>query len=284
MVFTKKELATFLYEQRRAFDIVRVVDVSMTRQYEISPDGELVPGQYECYAVWNKESRCENCISSKVFASKNRLTKFEFIDQDVYFVMALYAEIEWLPCVIEMVSKMTDETLFGAYGKNRFIRTIQDFNNKMYIDPLTGAYNRRYFEEQLRQLSGVNAMVMMDVDCFKSINDTYGHSAGDLILQSIVKIARSNMRSIDAVVRWGGDEFILLFQGITEKILEQKLETIREAVEGLRFDDQPQMKTSVSMGCIYASSAASCFEEADRALYEAKSKRNCCVIRSGWQA
>lgn len=279
MKFTKKELINFIAEQKRVFDIVRIVDVSMTKQYQINAEGEFISQEYQCYAVWNKNRRCENCISAKVFASKNRLTKFEFVEQDVYFVMALYVEVEEIPYVIEMVSKITDETLFGAYGKDRFILTIQDYNNKIYIDPLTGAYNRRYFEEQLKQLNGINAMIMLDVDCFKSINDTFGHSVGDMILQSIFKIARANMRSIDAVIRWGGDEFILLFQGITKRILEEKLEDIRKAVENISIDEHPQLKTSVSMGCVYANHATVFFEEADKALYEAKATRNFYVIK-----
>lgn len=276
MDLTKKELVNFIAEQKRVFDIVRIVDVSMTKQYQINADGEFISQEYQCYAVWNKNRRCENCISAKVFASKNRLTKFEFVEQDVYFVMALYVEVEEIPYVIEMVSKITDETLFGAYGKDRFIHTIQDYNNKIYIDPLTGAYNRRYFEEQLKQLKGINAMIMLDVDCFKSINDTFGHSAGDLTLQSITKIARAN---IDSVIRWGGDEFILLFHGITKRILEEKLEDIRKAVEKISVDELPQLKTSVSMGCVYTNHATAFFEEADKALYEAKAKRNCYVIK-----
>ena len=279
MKFTKKDLVNFITEQKRVFDIVRIVDVSMTKQYQINADGEFIPQKYQCYAVWNKNRRCENCISAKVFVSKNRLTKFEFVEQDVYFVMALYVEVEEIPYVIEMVSKITDETLFGAYGKDQFILTIQDYNNKIYIDPLTGAYNRRYFEEQLKQLNGINAMIMLDVDCFKSINDTFGHSVGDMILQSISKIACANMRSIDAVIRWGGDEFVLVFQGITKRILEEKLENIRKAVENISVDEQPQLKTSVSMGCVYANHATAFFEEADKALYEAKAKRNCYVVK-----
>ena len=130
-----------------------------------------------------------------------------------------------------------------------------------------------------KQLNGINAMIMLDVDCFKSINDTFGHSVGDMILQSISKIACANMRSIDAVIRWGGDEFVLVFQGITKRILEEKLENIRKAVENISVDEQPQLKTSVSMGCVYANHATAFFEEADKALYEAKAKRNCYVVK-----
>ncbi len=279
MQFTKKELINFITEQKRVFDIVRLVDVSMTIQYDIDEDANFVPKEYQCYAVWNKNSRCENCISSKAYACKGRLSKFEFVENEVYFVMALYVEVESVPYTIEMVTKINDDTLFGAYGKDDFILTIQNYNKKMYIDTLTGAYNRRYFDEQLKQLENVDAMILLDVDHLKNINDNFGHSMGDLLLQNIVRIVRDNMQFIDAIIRWGGDEFVLLFHDTSHDKLAQSLEAIRYAVESLRFNDFPELKASVSMGCIYSNKAVHHFDEADKALYEAKKSRNAYVIK-----
>lgn len=279
MIFTKEELRIFITEQNRIFDIVRLVDVSMTRQYTIDNNGEFIEAPYECYNVWNKKKRCDCCISSKVLLSKKQFTKFEFIGDDIYFVIALYVEVEGNEYSVELVAKFTDETLFAAYGKEEFARTIQSYNNKIYKDSLTNAYNRRYFEEQLKHLRGINAIVVLDLDDFKKINDTYGHIAGDEVLKEVVKVCDNNIRSVDVIVRWGGDEFVLLFLEIPEKIVQNKLEIIRKSINDIYFDKYQNLKILVSMGCVVTEHATNFFEEADQALYEGKKKGNSIVIR-----
>lgn len=274
MIFTKEELRIFITEQNRIFDIVRLVDVSMTRQYTIDNKGKFIEAPYECYNVWNKKKRCDCCISSKVLLSKKQFTKFEFIGDDIYFVIALYVEVEGNEYSVELVTKFTDETLFDAYGKEKFASTIQSYNNKIYRDSLTNAYNRRYFEEQLKQLRGINAIVVLDIDDFKKINDTYGHIVGDEVLKEVVKVCDNNIRSVDVIVRWGGDEFVLLFLEIPEKIVQNKLEIIRKSINDIYFDNYPNLKVFVSMGCVVTEHATDSFEEADKLLYNAKKDKN----------
>ena len=81
----------------------------------------------------------------------------------------------------------------------------------LYIDSLTGTYNRRYFEEYFQGEEDSEAVVVMDVDNFKRVNDHYGHYAGDCVLQSVAKTISSSIRKTDAVIRYGGDEFVILF-------------------------------------------------------------------------
>ena len=110
MKFTRNELLAFLKEQRKVFDIVRLVNVSLTTQYEITDVGELTQGPYQCYTVWNKEKRCENRVSAKAFAIKGKLTKFEFVNNDVYFVTSIYTEVEGTPYMPEMADKKLYES------------------------------------------------------------------------------------------------------------------------------------------------------------------------------
>ena len=164
---TKTETMELIRHLQVVFDLVRLVDAAVTTQYSLNDRGELEAEPYRCYAVWNKTDRCENCIAAKAVAQKGKLTKFEFIGREIYHVMAMYLEIEGAPFVLEMVSRVTDDALFGAYGQNKFAEAINSYNQRLYIDPLTGAYNRRYYEDQMAVLGSSRAAAIMDVDDFK---------------------------------------------------------------------------------------------------------------------
>lgn len=209
---TKKEVLSLFKELRKIFDIVRLVDSTINVEYSVNDNGEILAEPYKCYSVWNKGSRCENCVSAKAFIKKSKLTKFEFIDKEAYFVVAMYIEVDECPYILEMVSKVSDETLFGAYGRDKFMQTISEHNRKMYIDSLTGAYNRLYYEEQIIGLHNISAVAMADVDDFKEINDKFGHMACDAALKEIVRVMFENIDENDAVVRYGGDEFIIVYK------------------------------------------------------------------------
>lgn len=272
---TLEEVGALCQSLEMMFDLVRLVDVSMTTQYSVTPFGDLQRAPYACYAVWNRSKRCENCVSARAFAQKRKMTKFEFIDKDAYFVVAQYVEVEGDPYVLEAVTMVSDETLLGAYGKNSFIHTINEYNKKLYTDPLTGAYNRQYFTEQLSGLPKINAVAMVDVDLFKQINDTYGHAVGDVVLTEVVSRIQDLIRESDAVIRYGGDEFLLTFHGIKAQVLPERLESIRRAVENLRLEEYPELRVTLSIGAVFRGErAADYLEEADKALYQAKTERN----------
>jgi len=272
---TKTEVKELMGQLEIVFDMVRLVDVTVTTQYALNGQGELAPEPYRCYAVWNKASRCENCISAKAFARKGKLTKFEFIGHEVYHVVAMYLEVEDVPFVLEMVSHITDEALFGAYGQSEFVETINSYNRRLYVDPLTGAYNRRYYEDQLVALEQDRSAAIMDVDDFKGINDTYGHPVGDLALKAIVRAALSCVRSTDTVVRYGGDEFLILFHNIPRDIFGARLETIRQSVRGIVLEECPELRLSVSIGGVcQAGAGQKILRRADELLYQAKKEKN----------
>lgn len=280
MVLSKKELLTFFNEQLKIFDIVRLVDVSLTTAYLLSQEGEMVAEPYQCYAVWNKKERCENCISAKAYAIKGQLSKFEFVKDEVYFVISSYSVIEGKEYMIEMVTKLNDDTLFGTYGRSSFIDSIESYNKKLYIDALTGAYNRYYYDEQLSALNRLNAMVLVDIDDFKSINDNCGHLTGDYVLKQVVGTMRDSIRPSDAIVRLGGDEFLLVFRDISKEALIEKLETIKHAITNISVPNSSKLNTSVSMGAIYAiNPPLNLFDLADKSLYEAKKHKNCIVFK-----
>ena len=264
---------------REAFDIVRLVDVKKTVVLSFSENGEFTESPYECFAVWNKHSRCENCISAKAYAARAEMTKFEFLDEQVCFVMARYVVVENIACILEMVKFMDDNMLFGAYGKSDFIDKITSYNAKIYTDSLTGAYNRRYFDEQLSGLQPISAVASLDIDCFKTVNDTFGHAGGDAALKTLAAVLKGNVRSADAVIRLGGDEFLIVFQGMHEENLFGKLDALRAAVEDARIPEYPALRITVSIGGFYCEGAEGDFVKiSDGRLYEAKKTKNTVVV------
>lgn len=272
---TRDEMKVLVSQLKKVFDIVRLVDVSMTTQFSINNMGEIVKEPYYCYSVWNKSRRCENCISAKAFAQKNKMTKFEFLENDVYYVVSMYIEVDEVAFMLEMVSKITDDTLFGAYDKDDFMESISDYSNKLYVDPLTGAYNRRYYEEQLSGLTNIYAVAMLDVDNFKTINDTYGHQAGDLALRFVVDTVFEHIDSTDAVIRYGGDEFFIVFRNLTEETFADRLDKIRETINKTSFQEDTVIDLSVSIGGVYCfKKTMDVIRKADEMLYKAKEKRN----------
>ena len=109
----------------------------------------------------------------------------------------------------------------------------QKLKEELYRDPLTGAYNRRYYEEVVRKIIGPAGVALLDVDDFKICNDTYGHHAGDMALKTAANAIQSRIRKSDLLIRCGGDEFLLVLPGIPGDFLRTKLEQICTAVQML---------------------------------------------------
>ncbi len=175
---------------------------------------------------------------------------------------------------------VTDHVLFGALGKEHLIEAITHHNDMLFKDVLTGAYNREYYEEQMQALKHFSAFAMIDVDNFKRINDTYGHQAGDAALRAVVDRLKENVRSTDAVIRYGGDEFLVIFRDMLPSVLPGKLETLRAAIEASSVARYPRLSVTVSIGgCCTEDADVDRLAIADRRLYKAKETKNavCCT-------
>ena len=277
---TKSEVRELMRQLAFVFDRVRLVDASVETQFFLNEQGELEAEPYRCHQEREEGLRCGNCLSELTFQRRGRLAKFEFSQDDVAHLMAKYVEVDGRPFVLEMMNCITDGVLFGAKGKNEFAEAITNYNRKLYVDPLTGAYNRQYYEEQLRELRGNDAVAMLDLDDFKSINDTRGHSVGDAALRAVIGAVIQCVRGTDEVIRYGGDEFLLVFRNIPRKAFAARLEQIRQTVENLTLEDQPNLRLSVSIGGVYRQGPVKeRVQEADTLLYQAKNVKNCICLK-----
>lgn len=265
------EARVLLQYLNKVFDVVRLVDATKNCQVNIDEAGNHQDSEYRCYDMWSKEDRCENCISAKCMSSKGSLTKLKFVDECIYHVRATYVEVDGLPYSLELVDKITEETLLGGHGKEDVVKYITAHNHRLYVDILTGCYNRRYYEEQLRDMFHISAAAMLDMDHFKAVNDTYGHLVGDMTLKQAAIAIKNSVRKTDDVVRLGGDEFFIVFREIPFHMLQKKLEAIRACVENIVFSDYPQLHFTISIGGVYGPGKTSdLLNIADKLLYQAK--------------
>ena len=171
-------------------------------------------------------------------------------------------------------NKIDYDRLF-SYEKYTFLSRKQRHLQLLYIDSLTSVYNRRYYDEHFQGSDNIQAMVVIDVDNFKHINDNYGHDVGDIVLQNIAQTVLSCVRKTDAVIRYGGDEFVIIFFCIPANIFEKKLERIRYSVDSLIIDGHTELHMTVSIGGVYGTGTAKgLFKAADSMMYQSKNTKN----------
>ena len=157
----------------------------------------------------------------------------------------------------------------------------QQLKDELYRDPLTGIYNRRYYEEVARKTIGPAGVALMDVDDFKICNDTYGHYAGDMALETAANAIHSCIRNTDRLIRYGGDEFLLVLPGIPSDILQAKLEQIRAAVQQAAVPGYSHFRLSLSIGGTMQSTTdpmENAVRRADRLMYQAKCRKNAVTV------
>ena len=274
IITTGKGIACMMHMLKNVFDVVRLVDVGRTCVLNVDEQGKIVDEDHPCFAVWNRENRCENCVSYKAFTQKTQLAKIEFMDEDAYQVISKYVEVEGRACVLELVVKLRKDMPLSFHGREHLVRSLHQYSQELYQDALTGAFNRRYYEEQFCGKDSADGVAVLDVDNFKAINDTYGHQAGDAALRTIVKAIVGCIRNSDILIRYGGDEFLLVFPEIPEPVFNRRLQEITSAVSNAAVPDYPKMHLSVSVGGVYKMTPLSdAVYRADALMYKAKTEK-----------
>ena len=274
IITTGKGMACMMRMLKNVFDVVRLVDVGHTCVLSLDEQGKIVDEDHPCYAVWNRENRCENCVSFKAFTQKTQLAKIEFMGEDAYQVISKYVEVEGRACVLELVVRLRKDMPLSFHGREHLVRSLHQYSQELYLDALTGAFNRRYYEEQFCGQDSADGVAVLDVDNFKAINDTYGHQAGDAALRTIVQAIVGCIRGSDILIRYGGDEFLLVFPDIPEPVFHRRLQEISSAVSNATVPDHPEMRLSVSVGGVYKMSPLSdAVYHADTLMYKAKTEK-----------
>lgn len=192
---------------------------------------------------------------------------------------------------VEIVSQLRRQT--GKKLEKEVIEHVKDATSvlreqkeeserRAIIDGLTGAYNRRYFETKMeeelnlaKRFRNKLSLIMLDIDHFKKINDTYGHGIGDVVLQETIEVVRGQISPVDSLCRYGGEEFTVIMPETDIESAMKTAEKIRKAIEEHAFyGDDKLINVTISLGAAeyptHAILKQALVERADAALYDAK--------------
>lgn len=256
----------------KVFDVVRFLEGDFFEQMQDDPRIGVKIGMCQCYDFWKKNKPCENCTSMKAYAEKKQKTKLEFLDADVFLVISRYLEIDDEACVMELVKHLENDTLIDTDGRDKLVGKLKGYQNKLYIDPVTGVYNRRYFEDEIRNMQNSAGVAMIDLDDFKLYNDIYGHDMGDQVLCIVADVIKNCIRKTDKLIRYGGDEFLLILSDMVRGTLRGKLLRIQEAIENATIPNCPRLKLTASIGGVISEDGKidEAIAKADQLMYKAK--------------
>ena len=256
----------------KVFDVVRFLEGDFFEQMQDDPCIGVKIGMCQCYDFWKKNKPCENCISMKAYAEKKQKTKLEFLDADVFLVISRYLEIDDEACVMELVKHLENDTLIDTDGRDKLFGKLKGYQDKLYIDPVTGVYNRRYFEDEIRNMQNSAGVTMIDLDDFKLYNDIYGHDMGDQVLCIVADVIKNCIRKTDKLIRYGGDEFLLILSDMVRGTLRGKLLQIQEAIENATIPNCSRLKLTASIGGVISEDGQidEAIAKADQLMYKAK--------------
>lgn len=257
----------------RSYQIIMVNDAyAQMKSISIS---ELI--RKRCYeVVYSRDNVCDNCIVEKTFRSGDPCAKEKptplkdgsEIWVEIY-TYPIFNEKGEVPYVIEYVRNITERK-----------RMEKELERLATTDRLTQVYNRTRFEEvidreiqEARRYNHPLSMIMLDIDHFKEVNDRHGHNTGDYVLKAIASIIRDKLREIDYIVRWGGEEFIIINPNTNARGAGLLAERLRKAIEGYRFEEVGRITVSFGVTQFRMDDTSDSFiKRADDAMYLAKQK------------
>lgn len=217
-----------------------------------------------------------------------------FVPEEV--VMRIRTQMRLVRMLVDKESLIQELTSLKEKNEHLIVELLtlkENLEQQALTDPLTGLTNRRGMQEKLSQEFGRTqrgarsfSLVMGDLDHFKQINDTYGHPGGDQVLIQVAKLLTSSLRKTDALARWGGEEFLILFPETSQQGALVAAEILREKVQNHSFTFQSRPSpVTLSLGVTEFDPSGmtvdQCIQQADHALYQAKmGGRNKTVVHS----
>ena len=276
-MMTMAEMQTFMKSLRSVYSSVHLLDGE-----ELNKTSTTVSDDFN-FTDDRKQRYARLCAAKLVLQTKSKQCRIELYGDEIANITSTYCEIDGKPYVLEIVQRSPCQTTLDADTGDRIMQELSGYNRKLYRDALTGAYNRRYYEEVTRKAIGPAGIALLDIDDFKVCNDTYGHHVGDLALETAAKVIRSCIRDTDTLIRFGGDEFLLILPGVPADYLAVVLERVRTEVHSTTIPGHPHIHLSVSIGGTsqaVTDTMEAAVRQADKMMYQAKERKNHVVTAS----
>ena len=279
-MYTAQEIEALLRQLRPLYTDIRLLTAE---QLDGIPEGGRTDPCTEplCYASGHKAQFCRHCAARAALSAHAERSKLEYFAPDIAQLTDRYIEVDGTPCVLELVRAMPDSTLVETDDSEQLISRLTGYDAMLYHDALTGVYNRRYYEDFARSLAGSAGVAVMDLDDFKVYNDTYGHHCGDLALETAVDVTRRSIRKSDALIRFGGDEFLLVLPHITAELFAEKLRSICSEIRAASVPGYPHLHITVSVGGVIKGEDEPLHDavrRADLLMYRSKDQKNRVVM------
>ena len=227
----------------------------------------------------NIKKNCDDCIVQETFDTKEEKGKIEIFEGKLYQLITRYMEIGGEPYVMELVRGLDSDWKIGQIDHEKVVNLFMNYNDKLYKDAITDTYNRRYYEDEIKEKKDNAGVALIDLDDFKLYNDTYGHNAGDVALCTVADVIKGSIRKSDRLIRFGGDEFLLVMPGIEEDSFIKKLQMIQQKVNKTIIPGYSKIQLTISVGGVLNNGGTieTAVKHADHLMYQAKEKKNMVV-------
>ncbi len=227
----------------------------------------VTPGDAVCdkCLVFDDDAPCGKKVAQKLFSQHQGEEDWMLrLGGEGHKATARYTEVDGEPRVLMCVAQ-ADESTDSAHDRHL-----------LHTDALTGVFNRRFYEDELRRQRLFAGVAIIDLDDFKLVNDTLGHHAGDVALKAAADAMVRCIRDTDMLIRYGGDEFVLVMPNIEASVFSRRLHAILEAVSQTAIPNYGQQFLSASIGGVIArgETVESAVQQADGLMYRAKRSKN----------
>lgn len=265
---TRQQMEEEMRQLRKVFMTVRLMKADEVQGGK--------KGSAPCYAQWRRSRPCENCVARQALEKNTRKTRLEYFGQELYEITASCVQVDGQLCVLELTRKIDRSVLLDPENGERLLNSITDEREKRYRDPLTGAYNRTYYDENYRYRSITAGVAMLDMDDLKFSNDVYGSGAGNSVLETAVSTIRRGLSEKDRLIRYDGGRLLLLLPDIRQEQLSPRLEQIRLQLQAASVPGYSRIRMSASIGGVWIDdeNVDDAVQHAERLMHYARIQKN----------
>ena len=252
--FSIEEMQLCMQEFRKFFQVVRLVNPSEMREIFFDAQGHVQSSKHNCYEVWRRDGRCENCTSARSCTQKRSFVKFEFIDNDVFFIISQSVIVDGKSFVLELVrnvsASMDEGMMERIFGNEEFMEKVARANRTQYRDELTGLRNREYYADQVAGL-GVVAVAVLKLDNLDEIREIYGEETARRSIKAFSGRVASEIPTNAELLRYDENELMLMMDYVSYADFYQMLSDVQGKLRWAAESVHKGLELSVSISGVY---------------------------------